>query len=111
MNDLERRRREAVEVGATAPLAKVYAVLIEQLRSIDGTPTPERWMTTAEAAEVLSLSEKTVRGWCGEGRFPGAKKTSGETGRWTIPAREVYMTVGSGQRGNGASPKLWTPEE
>ena len=72
----QRRKAEALETGATAPVAKLADVILQQLEALDGRDAV-RLMTTAEAATVLSVSEKTIRGWCCRRRFPGATKTSG----------------------------------
>ena len=89
----QRRKAEALETGATAPVAKLADVILQQLERLDGYDTV-RLMTTAEAATVLSVSEKTIRGWCGLRRFPGATKTSGRNGDWRIPASDVYTLAG-----------------
>lgn len=107
----ERRRAEAARHGSTAPLAKVYAVVLEELRGVDGVPDQARLMTTAEAAEVLGLSEKTVRRWLADDRFPGARKTSGERGEWRIPSAEVYAAAGREGGARASVPRLWEPSE
>ena len=93
----QRRKAEALETGATAPVAKLAAVILQQLEALDGHDAV-RLMTTAEAATVLSVSEKTIRGWCGRRRFPGATKTSGRNGDWRIPASDVYTLAGVGRK-------------
>ncbi len=90
----QRRKAEALETGATAPVAKLADVILHQLERLDGHDDAVRLMTTAEAATVLSVSEKTIRGWCGRRRFPGAAKTSGRNGDWRIPASDVYTLTG-----------------
>ncbi len=89
----QRRKAEALETGATAPVAKLADVILQQLETLDGHDAV-RLMTTAEAATVLSVSEKTIRSWCGRRRFPGATKTSGRNGDWRIPASDVYTLAG-----------------
>ena len=90
----QRRKAEALETGATAPVAKLADVILQQLEQLDGHDAV-RLMTTSEAATVLSVSEKTIRGWCGRRRFPGATKTSGRNGDWRIPASDVYTLAGA----------------
>ncbi len=91
----QRRKVEALETGATAPVAKLADVILQQLETLDGHDNGvARMMTTAEAAKVHSVSEKTIRGWCGLRRFPGATKTSGRNGDWRIPASDVYTLAG-----------------
>lgn len=43
-------------------------------------------LTTAQAAEVLSLSVRRVKQLCTDGRFPGARKLGRD---WLIPAGDV----------------------
>lgn len=108
--EYERRRLEARRHGATAPLATIYGVVLDELRSVDGHASPDRMMDTGEAARVLSLAPKTVARWAAAGRFPGARKTS-EGGEWRIPARAVYEAAGSPpSRDAIAIPRLWTED-
>ena len=99
----QRRKAEALETGTTAPVAKLADVILRQLEELDGCSKAGRMMTTAEAAAVLRVSEKTARAWCGRRRFPGACKTSGRNGDWRIPASDVYALV-------GVKPKRSKPE-
>lgn len=105
----ERLRLDAERVGATAPLAKVYAAFIEELRSAGNVGGSERMMSTTEAASELGVEPKTIANWCADGRFPGAKKTSPRRGRWRIPSRDVYAFFG--EKNGSSPPRLWTPEE
>lgn len=110
MREWEARRLEAERHGATAPLARVYRIVLEELRALDSTPALDRLMTTLEAGRVLGVAPKTVAKWAVEGRFVGATKTS-EGGEWRLPSRSVYELAGGQRRGeNGATPipKLWT---
>jgi hypothetical protein len=106
----ERRAAEAREHGSTAPLERVYALVLEDLRRLDGVGSPDRVMDTAEAASALGVRPKTVRSWCGEGRFAGARRTSGKTGEWRIPAAEVIREAGAVVPPRTSSPRLWTPK-
>lgn len=99
----ERRRADAECVHASAPIAEVYNVVLEEARQIDGVPT-RHLMTTKEAAFVLSVSPRTVARRCKRGGFPGAVKTSGDDGEWRIPSDEVYTANGQKQR---TTPRLW----
>lgn len=112
MEEYERRRAEGARHGARAPVAKVYGLVLEELRQLDGTPDRGRLVTTGEAAEILGVSAKTVRRWIGDGRFPGAEKTSGNGGgEWRIPVQEVYRAAGEDPGGDTSTPRLWEPEE
>ena len=85
----ERRAGEADQVHATAPVAAGYRCVVEDLQMIGSDIGPDRVLTTNEAAKYLRNSPKTIRKWIGAGRFPGAYRTSGDTGRWRIPASEL----------------------
>jgi hypothetical protein len=107
MADYERRRVEAERHGATAPVATVYALILEEIRAIDGVASPDRMMTTAEAADVRAVAPKTIAKWAAEGRFEGAQKTS-EAGEWRLPARSVYQQAGAGKvKDPTSTPRLW----
>ena len=108
MTDFERRRIEADRHGATAPLATVYALVLEELRALDGGAIPDRMMNTSEAAKVLAVSPKTAAKWAAAGRIDGARKTSAN-GEWRLPARSVYSQAGGRKwKDTTSTPKLWT---
>lgn len=112
IDDLERRRAEAERHGYRAPAAKLYGAVLEDLRRVDGTPNRGRLMSTAEAGEVLGVSQKTVCRKIRDGQFPGARKTS-ENGEWRIPAPEVYERAGGAGESSEAekpAPRLWSPD-
>jgi hypothetical protein len=47
-------------------------------------------LTTKEAAARLDESDRLVRLWCKQGRFPGAKMVTHPRGDyWTIPASDL----------------------
>ena len=47
-------------------------------------------LTTSEAAARLGESDRLVRLWCKQGRFPGAKLVEHPRGDyWTIPASDL----------------------
>lgn len=106
----EARAREADALGSTAPVSRMYRAVIEELRQVDGIGAAGRWMDTAEAADALAVSTKTVRRWITDGRFPSARKTS-EDGEWRIPALEVYAGAADGRREGTTTPKLWRAED
>lgn len=108
ITEYSRRMSEAQRHGYTAPAGQLYAVVLEDLRFLDGVGSPNRMVNSGEAGRILGVAPKTVRAWCAEGRFPGARKTS-VGGEWRIPASEVYHEVGAPEPERTSSPKLWTP--
>lgn len=106
----ERRRAEASQVESTVPAAKVYELVLQDLQGLDPVDPPSRLLTTEEAGEVLRIVPKTVRSWCRDGRFPGAKKTS-KDGEWRIPAHQVYRELGSEPSQPRHTPRLWRPDD
>ena len=105
----EERARIAAEMGSQADVARVYRVVIDELAKLDGIEMVGRWFDSAEAAELLGVSPKTVRRWCRSKRFRHARLTSGDRGEWRIPARDVYAETGQkNTTGAGSTvPKLW----
>ena len=109
--DFERRRDEAVRHNASAPLATVYSLILDELRAVDGEPIPDRMMSTSEAATVLALAPRTVARWASQGRFDGARKTSAD-GEWRLPAKSVYEQARGGNgRERTEIPRLWAASE
>ncbi|OSM43498.1 helix-turn-helix domain-containing protein [Nesterenkonia sp. PF2B19] len=49
------------------------------------------WLTPAEAGDALGFTAKTIRVWCRQGRFPGARKMPDDKPRseWRIPEDAV----------------------
>ena len=47
--------------------------------------------TTSEAAEILNVSDQTIRRMCDAGKFPGASRTYG--GHWRIPREHFKVTL------------------
>ncbi len=91
---LERRKADAERVQASAPLATVYAEMLDLLRQVDGTQRLTGYVNTREAARMLGVKPKTVTHWCEKGRFPGARKSGlNGGGIWLIPASEVYACL------------------
>ncbi|MDT5268295.1 MAG: hypothetical protein QOH49_481 [Acidobacteriota bacterium] len=62
-------------------------------------------LTTADVAAKLNTPERTVRLWCKQGRFAGARSVSTPRGDyWTIPAAAL-KTFQKPERGRPAKPK------
>lgn len=45
------------------------------------------YVGTAAMARVLGCTPKTVRGYCQDGLFPGAKRLPGKQSSWRIPLK------------------------
>lgn len=105
--ELEHLAREAAATESVAPTAKIYRHLLSKLSRVDGLGMAGHWLDTAEAADVFGVSDKTIRRWCSDGRFPNARKTSGDTGEWRIPAAEVYRDSTHEEGGSETIPRLW----
>lgn len=80
-------------VGAMLPAGAVYATFVSELEALDGDGAVPLRLDTDQAAAALGVSPKTIAHWCHAGRFPGARKTGGKGGKWTIPASEVTACV------------------
>ncbi|MBM7648073.1 excisionase family DNA binding protein [Bacillus ectoiniformans] len=52
--------------------------------------------STKEAAELLGLSDQTIRRMCEKGKFPGAVRTDG--GHWRIPKENFKVTKEQSQQ-------------
>ena len=62
---IERRASDAEREGATAPVANVYRLVLNELRAVNGTaaapvampeePTKERYLTPEQVEEMLAL--------------------------------------------------------
>ena len=62
-------------------------------------------LTTADVAAKLNRPERTVRLWCKQGRFEGARSVSTPRGDyWTIPA-SALKTFQEPERGRPPSKK------
>lgn len=85
--EYERRRMHADRTGATAPVWAVYDLVIEELERVAGDISED--LTTADVAGLLKVCPTTVARKAAAGAFPGARKTSGETGDWRIPREAV----------------------
>ncbi len=59
----------------------------------------ERWLTVAQAAEVIQVHPETVREWLREGRLPGTLLS--RRAGWRIRARDVERLL-AGEMGEPA---------
>lgn len=89
IQELVRRRDDAEEIKAQAPVAQVLDLAIRLIARIDGRPGGSQPLDSTEVAERLGVCRKTVQNWCADGRFPNAWKTS-ESGVWRIPASDLH---------------------
>jgi hypothetical protein len=99
---LDRRAREAEQIGATAPVARVLRMVLGQLADLREESVPNGMINTRHAAALLGVKSKTVANWCSRGKIEGAQKTSDDgKGRWVIPADSIPGVKKPGR------PKLW----
>ena len=84
----QRLARELL-AGTLAPAAEVYLQFARELEELTGIEAAAIYMDTDQAAPALAVSPKTVANWCHAGRFPGARKTGGRGGKWTIPVQAI----------------------
>ena len=75
--------------GTLAPAAEVYRQFARELEELTGIEAAPIYVDTDQAAATLAVSPKTVANWCNAGRFPGARKTGGRGGKWTIPVQAI----------------------
>lgn len=52
--------------------------------------------STSEVAEIMGVSDQTIRRWCEKGKFSGATKTKG--GHWRIPRKYFKITPEQARR-------------
>jgi hypothetical protein len=94
-----------------APAAKVYQVVIDELKALDGAEVSARYVSTAEAGKILGVAPKTAARWAKEGRVAGARKTSSKdgkrTGEWRIPAGSAYTLLSRKTHEKVSEPRLW----
>lgn len=110
LDRLERQRDHHAELKTRAPVHTVLTWVIEDLRRIDGEGQGREFLDTAEAADRLGVTRRTVQNWARDGRFPGADKTSTE-GVWCIPAKEVRAALNADAEDGEEIEKLWEPDD
>lgn len=52
--------------------------------------------STLEVAEIVGVSDQTIRRWCEKGKYPDAIKTKG--GHWRIPKKYFKITLEEAQK-------------
>ena len=86
--ELERERVKADREDCLAKKEPVLQWVIDLLQRVDDTGTPQRVKCEA-AGFMLGVTPTTVQRWAKSGRFPGAVKSSGDTGEWLIPVADL----------------------
>ena len=86
---LERRIADADAMNATAPVADVLRAVLRELSELVSVGVLGGRLTTEQVGTALGVKPKTVAHWAASGRFPGASKTPGKKGRWTIPSDAI----------------------
>lgn len=104
--ECELREEAARETGQLLDGAKTYRAFATKLRELDwSSPPADRAYTTAEAGKRLGVTSETVAGYCSKKQFKGAYRTSGATGPWRIPARDLATFIQSRGGQNGSEEK------
>lgn len=57
-------------------------------KATEGAPESKQWVTPAEAAELLGVTDAGIRLAAREGRLPGAQM---QNGRWAIPLDQINL--------------------
>ena len=63
VRDLEQRAAHAERIGAQAPVAAIYRLVLEEVGQLDGTPeerTPDRLLSAEVAAERMGVSKRYI---------------------------------------------------
>jgi predicted site-specific integrase-resolvase len=55
---------------------------------MDGQQRP---LNTADAAERLKVTTRTIQRWCDAGKFPGAFRVGGQGSAWLIPVNAIVV--------------------
>lgn len=96
---LERRRADAAAVGATAPVASVLNVVIEELRAADlefadndnDGPAPDRLLRAKDVAERLNLSVSAVYSAARRGGWPFVRRLPSGSVRFSEKGFERWL--------------------
>ncbi|WP_456276383.1 MerR family transcriptional regulator [Bacillus sp. AK128] len=60
--------------------------------------------TSTEVAEILGVSDQTIRRWCDQGKYLGAYQTPG--GHWRIPKKHFRVSLDEARKRNVFEQKL-----
>ena len=85
---------EGLVPGTLAPVSDVYRQFVRELTEVEGIEDALLYVDTDRAATMLSVTSKTVAHWCAAGRFPGARKTGGQGGKWVVPVAAIREYLG-----------------
>jgi predicted DNA-binding transcriptional regulator AlpA len=97
VGELERRAAVAEREGATAPVANVYRLVLEELRGLgadgngDGAPAdaPDHLLSAAEVATRLGCSVKLV--YRSAGRWPFTRRVGSRTLRFSAAGLQRWL--------------------
>ena len=95
--EYERRAAIAEREGASAPLARVYELVVSELAALDGAAphpapaAPDRLLTAPEAAALLQTSVKWVYRTAAAGRLPFARHLSPHVLRFSQRGLEMWL--------------------
>lgn len=102
LREYETRKQRAARLEATAPVAKLYELVLQELGSVDGVPALEPMMSTSAAAQLEGVDRSTIAKRCAEGLYEGAQKTSsGPGGEWRIPLSSLRRKRGRARGSRG----------
>lgn len=60
--------------------------------------------TSTEAAEIIGVSDQTIRRWCEKGKYPDAYQTEG--GHWRIPKKHFKISIEQARKRNSFEERL-----
>lgn len=72
----------------------ILANMLVSSESLEGTLLMEEKVdvyTSSEAADILDVSDQTIRRWCDKGKYPDAYQTEG--GHWRIPKKYFKVSL------------------
>ncbi|GAA0293155.1 excisionase family DNA binding protein [Gracilibacillus halotolerans] len=64
----------------------------------------EEFLTSTEAAEIIGVSDQTIRRWCEKGKYPDAFQTEG--GHWRIPKKYLKISYKQARKRNSFEDRL-----